>query len=1231
MGDQPLVDEDARNRIRTSLDESLLVEAAAGTGKTTELVARIVNVLATGAAGVGQILAVTFTEKAAGELKLRLREDLERARHECESPAGRPADRSNLEHAIAHLEEAQVSTIHGFCADVLRERPVEARVDPRLTVLSDVESKRLFGQAFDAWLQDTLTAPPDGVRRALRRRRPTFRFGDSTPSDGPTDRLRHAAWQLAEWRDFTTAWRQEDFQRPSVIDQVVAVLRDFAELTEKSSNRRRDRLYLDTRPAQLVWRSIRTREHIRPRRRDYDGIEAQLIELVGNRDFVNARHGAGASYGDGIARGHVIEQHGKVVEVLKNFKRVADADLAAELQRDLQGVLERYEHLKADTGRLDFVDLLLKTRNLLRGDPQVRAAFQDRYRHIFIDEFQDTDPLQAEILLLVAANDPAESDWRRVIPTPGKLFVVGDPKQSIYRFRRADVGIYQDVKTQLERARVTTLPLTTSFRGVPSIQRFVNHAFTPLMATGGESVPRGQAGYVPLSPHRPEPAGQPTVVVLPVPRPYGVRRVSARAIEDSLPDAVGAFVDWVVSGSGWSVTERVLDDDEDEKGRETQGTIVNDERRVPIRPRHICLLFRRFESFGTDVTKGYVHALEARGVPHLLVGGRTFHEREEVATIRAALSAVEWPDDELSVFATLRGALFAIGDEALFAYHDRFGRLHPFRVPTELLPGAAPDPTLDALSPIADALSLLQTLHRRRNDLPVTATIEGLLEATRAHAGFVMRPAGEQALANVLQIAELARAYETGGGLSFRGFVEHLQDEAEARQAGEAPILEEGSDGVRIMTVHRAKGLEFPVVILADPTCKLHAATAGRHIDQDRGLCAFRLMGCQPLDVRDHENEELAREREEGIRLAYVAATRARDLLVVPAVGDGPQQGGWTSPLHDAVYPPGGRRRDAETAPGCPAFGRDSVVDRPDGDPSGPETVVPGLHTFEAADPAAETDPRGNVVAFPGADVPAVHGGPPSATQYSVVWWDPRTLGLDVEASFGIRQEELLSKETPEHVIEADLDRYRRWRARRDEAVERGAIPSLVVRTATEQAEHADASGSPDVEIIELPLETDRPSGPRYGSLVHAVLATVPLVVATADDGDAGRTGPGASGDVAALHGRLLGASDAEVASATRVADAALAHPLFERVRAAMARGDCRREVPVTRRETDGSVVEGVVDLTFREDGVWTVVDFKTDKELATALDVYRRQVGLYADMIATATGEPATAILMRV
>ena len=346
---------------------------------------------------------------------------------------------------------------------------------------------------------------------------------------------------------------------------------------------------------------------------------------------------------------------------------------------------------------------------------------------------------------------------------------------------------------------------------------------------------------------------------------------------------MGAFVAWLVRESGWTVTER--------QARPSPGG--HETSRVPIEARHVALLFRRFYAWGSDVTRGYVDALEARGLRHLLVGGRSFHEREEVAAMRAVLTAIEWPDDELSVFAALRGTLFAVDDETLLAYRHRFGRFHPFRVPRALAAGEIDG--ADRLLPVADALELLRRLHVARNEVPIARTIGELLEETRAHAGFVMRRAGEQVLANVLQLGELARRYEQAGGLSFRGFVEDLRDEAAEGQAGEAPILEQGSDGVRIMTVHGAKGLEFPVVILADPTSRLHRATASRFIDSPRGICALRLGGWAPLDLLDHEAEEIARDREEGIRLAYVAATRARDLLVVPAEGDAPHVADWTA------------------------------------------------------------------------------------------------------------------------------------------------------------------------------------------------------------------------------------------------------------------------------------------------------------------------------------------------
>jgi len=196
------------------------------------------------------------------------------------------------------------------------------------------------------------------------------------------------------------------------------------------------------------------------------------------------------------------------------------------------------------------------------------------------------------------------------------------------------------VKDQLVSRGAGLVFLRTSFRATPAIQRFVNAAFAPVMREDRAAL---QAGYVPLAPARADHAAQPAVVALPVPRPYGRYGLTKSAVDLSQHDAVAAFVAWLLRESGWTVTER-------EKPGEA----------LPIAPRHVCLLFRRFTHFREDVTRPYVEALEARGIPHLLVGGRSFHLREEVESLRTALAAIEWPDDELAVFATLRGSLFAI-------------------------------------------------------------------------------------------------------------------------------------------------------------------------------------------------------------------------------------------------------------------------------------------------------------------------------------------------------------------------------------------------------------------------------------------------------------------------------------------------------------------------------------------------------------------------------------------
>lgn len=289
---------------------------------------------------------------------------------------------------------------------------------------------------------------------------------------------------------------------------------------------------------------------------------------------------------------------------------------------------------------------------------------------------------------------------------------------AIYRFRRADVAVYEEAKRIVRASGGDVVELTASFRAVPTLQRFVNAAFAPLM-TGTSPT---QARYVPLSPVREATTAQPALIALPVPHPYGeYGKVTQEAVERSQPDAVAALVEWLCKHSGWTV--------EESRGR------------VPIEPHHVCLLFRRLRSAFTDVTAPYLRALEARGLPHVLIGASPLRERDEVLAVQNALFAIERPDDALRVFATLRGPFFALPDGSLLAFKERFGGVHPYR-------GGHREPAarqaLEApLREVADALAVLRDLHRHRNRRTFADTLGRFLAATRAHAGLAVWPTGE--------------------------------------------------------------------------------------------------------------------------------------------------------------------------------------------------------------------------------------------------------------------------------------------------------------------------------------------------------------------------------------------------------------------------------------------------------------------------------------------------------
>ena len=1109
----PIGDAGARETIRKDLDTNLIVEAAAGTGKTTELVNRMIAALRTSRARIDHVAAVTFTHKAAGELKVRLRQKLDEARQT--APDG---ERDNLEDALKRLEEASIGTIHSFCAQILRERPVEARIDPAFQDLTEQEQRRIYERAFRGWFERALDESRPGLRRALSRL--AWTSGDGSP----VAELQLAGWKLIEWRDYRTAWERRPFDRDPEIDNLCQQVRALAQSSERCPNKN-DQLFKALSPVRdlSIWME---RANVRPTP-DYDTLEGQLIKLLRALKR-NDRKGKG-TFADGVSREDILASRDDLIQHLTQFSILADADLAALLQSEMQGLIDHYQALKEHTGKLDFVDLLIKVRDLLRESRDVRSFLQDRFTHIFVDEFQDTDPLQMVILLLLSADDPATSDPWCVNPKPGKLFVVGDPKQSIYKFRRADVSLYQQVRDYLLAYNARLLHLTTSFRALHPIQECINAAFAPVML---EDRVAGQVAYVPIQGGCAPLDGQPSVVVVPAPRPYGKRDVTKTAINLCLPDALVAFIEWLLRSSGWKIRDP-----------------ENANRQMPIEPRHVAVLFRRFANYGEDIGRAYVRSLESRDIPHLLVGSKSFHQREEVETLRAACTAVEWPEDELAVYATLRGSFFAIPDTLLLRYRYEVGRLHPLR------PDVG-DPAAD-LKPISEALAVLADLHRSRNRRPFAETLNLLLEAARAHVGFALRPGGHQVLANVYRLVEFARSYEQTGGISFRGFVDELTARAQRMESPESAVIDESADGVRLLTVHSAKGLEFPIVILGDMTANLASRDPDRYIDSEHRLCATRLLWCAPWELMDHDAEERAREQSEGIRVSYVAATRARDLLVVPAVGD-KEMDGWLEPLNRAIYPRPADCRKSVAAAGCPDLGEATVLERPFALAQPEPSVRPGVHC-------------------------------PQAGEHRVVWWDPTKLRLRVDSKLGLRTFELLQG-NPGPSAQA----YHNWQRGRQEAVTKGSNPQYEIVNPSNIREEPDAEIS--VDMISVATPEERPSGPRFGVLVHAVLRDAGFDVTAVDR-------------LARLHGRVLGATPEEIGTASEAIRVVLSTPLLRRAQAAERH---HREIPLRLCVDVNRVLEGVIDLMFLEDGTWHIVDFKTSVEL-THRAQYERQLRWYA------------------
>jgi ATP-dependent helicase/nuclease subunit A len=852
--DDPAVadDQPARERVLTDLDTNILVEAGAGAGKTTLLVGRIAALIARGTP-VERIAAVTFTRKAANELRERLQVELE-ARSRAAEPGSALAGR--YERALRELGRGFVGTIHAFCARLLRERPLEAGLDPDFREVSDEDWKELQRDFWRRWIE-----------RAKR---------TDDPMLVDLQRVAIDARELFDAFDTLTAY-------PDVVFPLVDVA-----LPDTSACRRAlDAVLADARalvpretPAggwDKLMRLVRRLE-LRRRLGDWDdpatfcaaieGIAPSHCEIVQKRwsDTKEGKARAKQLAADVLA---LVE--GPIADVLRVWRE----HRYPIVMRFLRRATEEFARERRATGQLGFEDLLLLTATLLREHPRARAALGARWAHVLVDEFQDTDPIQAEVCFLLAAEAGSERDWRAVALRPGALFVVGDPKQSIYRFRRADIGTYELVKARIA-ARGAVVALTRNFRSTPPIARLVNEHF---------------AGVFPPEASEVQAAFRPMQVVKGAAPASGVRRYAVRPAANNKESIFAGDAAMVAS---W-IAERIA------RGERVAGDfLVLTATKEPI--------------------AAYARALAERNVPVATTGAPLPQERE-LRELLLVLRALADPENAVVVAAVLEGLFFGLSPADLFDARQAGLRFVATRRP--------PD---DAL-PAGRALRRLHEWWQLSQRAPADVVLERIVDETGLLAYAASQPLGDARAGALLRLVEVVRAGSTLGVSGLGAAVERIELELDG-EAPDAPLLPGRTDRVRVMNVHKAKGLEADVVILAAPAdaplwpSRLHVRR-GAAGEATGGVCVTagtRTVAHPPqwAAMAAAEDEFHAAER---ARLLYVAATRAKQELVVAQChrsnksGPVPDESMWSplvpaleslaTPIELPIVPAPGRRRVA--------------------------------------------------------------------------------------------------------------------------------------------------------------------------------------------------------------------------------------------------------------------------------------------------------------------------------
>jgi ATP-dependent helicase/nuclease subunit A len=801
-------DHKAREAVRRRHDQTLFVEAGAGTGKTTELVMRVLELVAHGQlASMASLAAITFTENAAAELRTRIREALEdgaEGQHRDRKFTG--AERALLATALEEIDDAAVTTLHGFSTRILQDAPLEAGLPPGFAVNDAIRSQLEAAARWRSFMDDLLDDPSlaDHVLAAL-----TLELN--------TDKLRVVAHAFAGSWDLLQHGPFSPVPLPPVeLDAVLKPLRQAS-------------AYLDDAPA-----GDGMTKHLEmvvvPFIDELEGLDDRmdLIEALHRTKMKSSAGQASAWKGrkpEIVAL--LLEAQEAAEELLSDIGAAATETLCARMQDFVLAEAGRRQR----AGSLTFHDLLVLTRDVLRKDRGVRDRLHARYPVLLIDEFQDTDPLQVEIACLIAGDPvdvPAE-DWADMGVGGGRLFFVGDAKQSIYRFRRADVQLYRAVGKKFSGGTTT---LSVNFRSVPAVVSTVNTVFQSLIGGTGEA-------YGELHAHRQDHAADVAVRLLGGPSDGNAdaqREAEAAHLADL---AVRAKVQqWQVSGR---------------KGLQAASY------------RDIAILLPTRTSLPAIEA-----ALQARDVPYRVESRSLVWATDAVRDVVTLLQALAAPADQVAVVTSLRHPGLACSDVDLAEWAAAGGRWSYL----------APPPEGMADSRVAGAMRTLRDYHDLRWWLPVNELVERIVRELRLVelTAELRRPRDHWR--RLRFVVDQARAFCDAGGHGLGEFVQWASDQIESEaDALETVVPESDDDAVRILTVHGAKGLQFPITVVAG--LGIAPRTETTLVWADRPEVRLKAPWLKTSGFDDAQAREKAAAEAEAVRLLYVAMTRAQDFLVL--------------------------------------------------------------------------------------------------------------------------------------------------------------------------------------------------------------------------------------------------------------------------------------------------------------------------------------------------------------